>query len=68
MKASKFYILDNTLFWKNHECVLLNCLIKEEIDKVLKDFHGRGLRWTPLLEINCRQNPKGWVLLANLVC
>lgn len=41
MKASKFCILDNSLFWKNHEGILLNCLIKEEVDKVLKQFHAR---------------------------
>ena len=40
MKASKFCILDGALFWKNHEGVLLNCLIKDEIDKVLKEFHA----------------------------
>ena len=36
MKASKFCILDGVLFWKNHECILLNCLIKKEADKILK--------------------------------
>ena len=35
MKASKFFILDNALFCKNHEGVLFNCLIKDEADKVL---------------------------------
>eukprot|EP00253_Pinus_taeda_P001881 PITA_01881 len=49
MKASKFYILDHALFWKNHEGVLLNFLIKEETDKVLKEFHagdcGGHLYW-----------------------
>ena len=49
MKASKFCILDNALFWKNHEGILLNCLIKEEADKVLKEFHagdcGGHLYW-----------------------
>jgi hypothetical protein len=40
MKASKFCILDNALFWKNHEGILLNCLIKEEADKVLKEFYA----------------------------
>jgi len=39
MKASKFCILDNALFWKNHECILLSFLIKEEANKVLKEFH-----------------------------
>eukprot|EP00253_Pinus_taeda_P031515 PITA_31515 len=49
MKASKFCILDHVLFWKNHEGVLLNCLIKEETNKVLKEFHagdcGGHLYW-----------------------
>jgi len=36
MKASKFCILEDALFWKNHEGILLNCLTKEETDKVLK--------------------------------
>ena len=40
MKASKFCILDNAFFWKNHEGILLNCLIKEEANKVLKEFHA----------------------------
>lgn len=35
MKDSKIYILDNTLFWKNHEGILLNCLLKNEVDKAL---------------------------------
>lgn len=38
MKASNFCILDNAIFWKNHEVFLLNCLIKGEADKVLKNF------------------------------
>ena len=39
MKASKFCILDNALFWKNHEGILLNCLLKEA-DRVLQEFHA----------------------------
>ena len=54
MKASKFYILDHALFWKNHEGVLLNCLIKEETDKVLKEFHvgdcGGHLYWKSIAD------------------
>lgn len=41
MKASKFCILDGAIFWKNHEGVILNCLIKYEADKALKEFHAR---------------------------
>ena len=39
-ESFKVCILDNALFWKNHEGILLNCLIKEEADKVLKEFHA----------------------------
>jgi len=49
LKAAKFCILDNALFWKNHEGILLNCLVKEEADKVLQEFHagdcGGHLYW-----------------------
>ena len=49
IKASKFCVLAHALFWINHEGVLLNCLIKEETDKVLKEFHvgecGGHLYW-----------------------
>jgi len=49
MKSLKFCILDNALFWNDHEGILLNCLIKDEADKVLQDFHagdcGGHLYW-----------------------
>ena len=49
MKASKFCIMDHTLFWKNHEGILLNYLLKEESDKILQEFHvgdcGGHLYW-----------------------
>eukprot|EP00253_Pinus_taeda_P035841 PITA_35841 len=49
MKASKFCIIDNVSFWKNHEGVLLNCLTSDEADKVLREFHvgdcGGHLYW-----------------------
>jgi len=49
MKATKFCIIDNVLFWKNHEGILLNCLIQDETDKILKEFHagdcGGHLYW-----------------------
>jgi hypothetical protein len=49
MKASKFCIIDNVLFWKNHEGILLNCLTLDETDNVLKEFHagdcGGHLYW-----------------------
>ena len=49
MTSLKYCILDSTLFWKNHEGILLNCLLKDEIDKVLNEFHagdcGGHLYW-----------------------
>lgn len=35
MKSLKFCIVYNALFWRKHEGILLNCLLKEEADKVL---------------------------------
>jgi len=37
-KALRFCILDSTHFWKNHEGILLNCLLKDEADKALQEF------------------------------
>jgi len=41
-------------FWKNHEGVLLNCLTKDEADKVLKEFHawdyGGHLYWKSTID------------------
>ena len=39
MKSLKFCIIDNALFWKNHEGILPNCLLKEESKKILEEFH-----------------------------
>ena len=36
LKVVKFCILDNVLFWKDHSGILLNCLLKEEADKILE--------------------------------
>ena len=49
MKALKFCVLDGALFWKNHEGILLNCLIVNETNNVMKEFHagdcGGHLYW-----------------------
>eukprot|EP00253_Pinus_taeda_P021677 PITA_21677 len=54
MKASKFCIINNVLFWKNHEGILLNCLTLDETDKVLKEFHagdcGGHLYWKSIAD------------------
>ena len=40
MKEIKYCILDNALFWKDHGGILLNCLLKDEVDKVMQEFHA----------------------------
>ena len=40
IKAVRFCILDNVLFWKDYSGILLNCLLKEEADKILEEFHA----------------------------
>ena len=49
MKSLKFGILDNALFWRDNEGILLNCLLKDESDRVLQEFHagdcGGHLYW-----------------------
>ena len=40
MKSLKFCIIDNSLFWRNHEGILINYLLKEEFDNVLQEFHA----------------------------
>ena len=38
MKEMKYCILDNVLFWKYHGGILLNCLLKDESDKVMQEI------------------------------
>ena len=39
LKAAKFCIMNNALYWKDPGGVLLNCLVEEEAKKVMEDFH-----------------------------
>jgi len=54
MKSLKFCILDNALFWRNHEGIIFNFLLKEESDKVLEEFHasdyGGHLYWKTTID------------------
>eukprot|EP00253_Pinus_taeda_P005377 PITA_05377 len=38
MKALKFCVMEENLFWKNHEGILLNCLIENELTKSWRSF------------------------------
>jgi hypothetical protein len=40
LKALKFCILEGNLYWKDPAGILLNCLLKDEADKVLQEFHA----------------------------
>jgi hypothetical protein len=49
MKTSKFCVMDENLLWKNHEGILLHCLIESETDSIMQEFHagdcGGHLYW-----------------------
>eukprot|EP00253_Pinus_taeda_P029252 PITA_29252 len=49
IKASRLCVMDGNLLWKNHEGILLNCLIENEANNVMKEFHagdcGGHLYW-----------------------
>ena len=40
LKAVRFFILDNVIFWKDHSEIFLNYLLKEEVDEVLQECHA----------------------------
>jgi hypothetical protein len=39
LKATKFFIMDNSLYWKDPGGILLNCFLEEEMKKAIKEFH-----------------------------
>eukprot|EP00253_Pinus_taeda_P020896 PITA_20896 len=45
MKALKFCVMEENLLWKNHEGILLNCLIENEANKIMEEFHAGQHRW-----------------------
>eukprot|EP00253_Pinus_taeda_P035690 PITA_35690 len=45
MKASRFCVIDGNFLWKNHEGILLNYLIEDEANNVIKEFHAGQHRW-----------------------
>ena len=40
LKAVKFYMLDNVLYWKDTRGILLKSLLKDDADRVMQEFHG----------------------------
>jgi transposase InsO family protein len=39
LKATKFYILDNSLYWKYPGGILLSCLLEDDAKKAIREFH-----------------------------
>jgi hypothetical protein len=39
LKAVKFCILDNSLYWKDHGGILLSCLLEDEAKGAIQKFH-----------------------------
>ena len=44
LKAIKFCIIDNVLYWKYFGGLLLKCLLKNDADKTMNDFHEGDCR------------------------
>eukprot|EP00253_Pinus_taeda_P027863 PITA_27863 len=41
MKSLRYCVIDNALFWKYNSGILLTCLLKDEDDNILQEFHAR---------------------------
>jgi hypothetical protein len=39
-KAMKYFLIENDLRWRNPDGVILRCVNKEEVDKLLTDLHA----------------------------
>jgi hypothetical protein len=39
LKAAKFYILDNSLYWKGLGGILLSCLLEDDAKRAIQEFH-----------------------------
>ena len=49
MKSLKYCFIDNALFWKHNGGIIFNCLLKDEANKIMQEFHagdcGGHLYW-----------------------
>ena len=39
LKYLRYCIIDKNLYWKDTGGILLNCLLEEEVKKVIEEFH-----------------------------
>jgi hypothetical protein len=44
LKATKFCILNQSLYWKDPRGILLSCLLEREVEKNIKEFHKGDCR------------------------
>ena len=38
MKSLRYCIIDNDLLWKENGGIILNCLLKDEVDKIMQEI------------------------------
>jgi hypothetical protein len=44
LKAIKFCILDNSLYWKDPRGILLRCLLEDDVKRAMQEFHKGDCR------------------------
>ena len=65
LRAAKYCIHENLLYWRDPSGILLRCLDKEKSIEVMQQFHSM---WrASLLENYSPQDLKSWILLAHLI-
>jgi hypothetical protein len=67
LKAVRYCLIDQTLYWKDPLGVFLRCLDPQEAQKVTFDFHSRPLQRSSFLEDHSPQDTPSWVLLAHFI-
>jgi hypothetical protein len=67
LKAIKYYIINEGLFWKDPGGTLLKCIDEDESNRVMKNLHKGVCGGNQVLERNNIQNTESWVLLAHSI-
>jgi hypothetical protein len=67
LKSASFQLINDVLFRKNFDGVLMRCLEKEESEKVLSELHAGEAGGHFGGDTTCSQSVKSWVLLAHFV-
>jgi hypothetical protein len=67
LKAIRYCLINQVLYWKDPLGVLLRCLNPQEAQRIMFDFHRQPMWGTPFLEDHSPQNSQGWLLLAHFI-